>query len=70
MKLQNKKMMKGINSKHVHTLFITMMLDQYHMRDIRVHQYITSHKICGSNVHNSSASLFNGNIHVKCNLRY
>lgn len=58
-------MTKRIDLKHVHTLFITMMLDQYHMHDIRVHQYITpSHEICGSNVHNSSISLFNGNMHM------
>lgn len=49
MKLQNKKITKRIFLKHVHTLFTTIMLDQYHMHDIRVHQYITpSHEICGS----------------------
>lgn len=48
MKLQNKNITKRIFLKHVHTLFTTM-LDQYHMHDIRVHQYITpSHEICGS----------------------
>lgn len=40
MKFQNKKKItKCIDLKHVHTLFITMMVDQYHMHDIRVHQY-------------------------------